>query len=89
MAQRAFVPFYRMIEGTNNLNEMKITFDCLLLEETVTTANGRELSIVTQWNDNNAQIKAKIIAEIMAYAADANYNTLQASAIVLPSYVKG
>ena len=68
---------------------MRISFECLLLEETVDEALQAELSIVTQWSDNAAAIKTKILAVIMAHAAANNYNSLVSTNVILPSYVKG
>jgi hypothetical protein len=89
MAQRAFVPCYKLIRGTANFNEMIIVFDCSLLEETVDMAFTTELSIVTQWSDNTQAIKTKILTAIMELAAANNYSTLQSQNVILPQYSKG
>lgn len=89
MAQRAFVPYFLRIEGTQNVNEMRIVFPVYLLEESVNSPFSEELTITTAWTDTAGQIKSKVVAAILALAAANNYSTLTASNVFLPQYAKG
>lgn len=89
MAQRAFVSRYDSISGTSNTGEMRISFCVMLLEETVATPLQVEASIVTQWTDNQAAIKSKIVTEILRIAAENNYSQMSSANVILPQYAKG
>lgn len=89
MAQRAFVSRYDRIMGTETPGQMQIMMQVQLLEEAVTEPQIHDLVITTAWTETNAQIKSKIVAEILRIAQENNYTQLTSGNVILPTYAKG
>jgi len=78
------------INGTTNLNEMRVQFEVNLLEEGVETPRQSQLSVVIPWSDNISQMKAKIVAAIVTEAQVNGYTQItNSNNIILPDFSKG
>ena len=89
MSQRAVVLNITNVRGTANNNEMILDLRLCLLQEEMPESAQYEISVTTQWTDNAAQLKAKIVAVILATAAANNYNELTSQNVLIPQYNKG
>ena len=87
MAQRAVVVGFDNIQGTANMNEMKLVCGVFFVEEGMDVQRRESVEVLTQWSDNAATIKTKISNAIVSFGNANGYSALTSNNIIMPSYI--
>lgn len=88
MAARALVTQYSNIESTG-LSSAYIMVQVIYFEDNVPGKGSAELYVPILWTDTLAQVKTKIVNEIISYGLGAYGFTIPAGSILMPAMTTG